>query len=191
MECVVRTSKNLPSHKNNENTAKQLKQMISELLKLTKTNEQTENCLFKRNDFHISVRQWIFFFSSHHVPRGISVPRPGIESGPLEVRAQSPKHWTARECSWQWILWHLTWGYSIYTLLDQLSGTVVMKSQQPQSWRRLASFRALLEASYSGQYFVQSGSSLEESPFPSFVVTWFDWEFSSAKKALSSRVWYK
>lgn len=61
MGCVVRMSMNLFSYKNNENTAKQLKPMISELLKLIKTNEQTENCLSKRNDFHISVRQWIFF----------------------------------------------------------------------------------------------------------------------------------
>ena len=28
---------------------------------------------------------------------GILVPQPGIEPGPLALRAQSPNHWTARE----------------------------------------------------------------------------------------------
>ena len=28
---------------------------------------------------------------------GILVPQPGIEPGPLAVKAQNPNHWTARE----------------------------------------------------------------------------------------------
>ena len=38
-----------------------------------------------------------FFFWLHHTTCGILVPRPGIDSGPSAVKAQSPSHWTARE----------------------------------------------------------------------------------------------
>ena len=38
-----------------------------------------------------------FFFWLHHSACGILVPQPGIEPRPSAVKAQSPKHWTARE----------------------------------------------------------------------------------------------
>ena len=38
-----------------------------------------------------------FFFFGHTPQLAILVPRPGIEPGPLVVKAQSPNHWTARE----------------------------------------------------------------------------------------------
>ena len=36
----------------------------------------------------------LLFFWPHHAACGILAPRPGIEPGPLAVKAQSPKHWT-------------------------------------------------------------------------------------------------
>ena len=36
-------------------------------------------------------------FIYFHVACGILVPRPGIESKPLAVKAPSPNHWTTRE----------------------------------------------------------------------------------------------
>ena len=41
----------------------------------------------------ISSRAAFFFFSSHEA-YGILIPRPGIKSGPLAVRARRPHHWT-------------------------------------------------------------------------------------------------
>ena len=51
---------------------------------------------------HHGVYSWFFggglgFFWLHHVACGILVQQPGIEPGPLAVRALSPDHWTARE----------------------------------------------------------------------------------------------
>ena len=40
---------------------------------------------------------YFLFFCPRHAAYGILVPRPGIESGPLAVKVQSPNHWTARE----------------------------------------------------------------------------------------------
>ena len=40
----------------------------------------------------------LFFFSQPcHAAHGILVPWPGIETGPSEVKVQSPNHWTTRE----------------------------------------------------------------------------------------------
>ena len=39
----------------------------------------------------------LFVFWLRCTACGLLVPRPGIEPGPLAVRAQSPNHWTARE----------------------------------------------------------------------------------------------
>ena len=37
------------------------------------------------------------FFSFGHMACGILVPHPGIEPGPLAVKAPSPNNWTTRE----------------------------------------------------------------------------------------------
>ena len=47
--------------------------------------------------FSFSFSFPFFFFLPLPVARGILVPRPGIDPGPLAVRARSPNHWTARE----------------------------------------------------------------------------------------------
>ena len=39
----------------------------------------------------------LWFFWLCHTACGILVPRPGIKSGPPEVKAWSPNHWTAKE----------------------------------------------------------------------------------------------
>ena len=43
------------------------------------------------------IQEVYFFFWLCRVACGILVQPPGIEPGPSAVRAQSPKHWTARE----------------------------------------------------------------------------------------------
>ena len=40
---------------------------------------------------------FLFLFWTHLMACGVLVPQPGIEPGPLSVKAQSPNHWTARE----------------------------------------------------------------------------------------------
>ena len=37
------------------------------------------------------------FVGAHCTACGILAPQPGIEPGPLAVRARSPNHWTTRE----------------------------------------------------------------------------------------------
>ena len=51
---------------------------------------------------HVCVHIYIyihffFFFRPHHMAYGILVPQPGIEAGPLAVKALSPNHQTTRE----------------------------------------------------------------------------------------------
>ena len=40
---------------------------------------------------------FIYFLWPRHAACGILVPQPGIEPGPLAVKAQSPNHWTSKE----------------------------------------------------------------------------------------------
>ena len=46
--------------------------------------------------FFVSLFFFFFFFKPSHKACGNLVPQPGVEHSPTVVRAQSPKHWTAR-----------------------------------------------------------------------------------------------
>ena len=46
---------------------------------------------------NLNISIYIFFFWPCHRGCRILVPQPGIEPGPLAVRAPSPNYWTARE----------------------------------------------------------------------------------------------
>ena len=56
-----------------------------------------ESHLFRISCQNSNYVRIFFFFFGFATAFGILVPQPGIEPGPLAVKARSPNHWTARE----------------------------------------------------------------------------------------------